>query len=256
MADFIRYHESLTAELDSIKNRIRNLVEHWGTDGEWKEAALRTVLRRHLPGSALVGRGFVVARERASTQIDLLILKPGAPTLFRDGDLTIVTPEVPAAIVEAKTRIEGHAQWSEALHKLAEHGRLCNQVAGNKPWLGVFAYEGDKGQADNILEAICEAREATGIPVNSVACGHELFVRYWPKGEYEPGDDPKADANRAYWRAYDLSRLAPSYFISNLVDAICNLDRDRTDYVWFAHPEGKRPRMIAEKRGEDCEPSN
>lgn|GEM_PF-6627972 len=62
MSNIKAYHESVTDELDAIKNRIRNLVTHWATDGEWKEAALRSVLRRHLPSSVFVGRGFVMGK--------------------------------------------------------------------------------------------------------------------------------------------------------------------------------------------------
>jgi hypothetical protein len=67
MPNIREYHESVTSELDAVKNRIRNLVTHWVTYGEWKESALRTVLRRHLPVGALVGRGFIVGREFSST---------------------------------------------------------------------------------------------------------------------------------------------------------------------------------------------
>ena len=49
--DYSAYHRSLTEELYSLKDRIRNLVSHWPTDGEHKEVALRSVLRRHLPQS-------------------------------------------------------------------------------------------------------------------------------------------------------------------------------------------------------------
>jgi hypothetical protein len=248
------YHESLTLELDALKNRIRNLVAHWPTDGEWKEAALRTVLRRHLPGGTLVGRGFIVGREQSSSQIDLLVLRQEKPTLFRDGELAIVTPDVPGAIVEVKTKLEGAAAWYEVVTKVAEHGKFC-KLAKNEPWFGVFAYEGNASQVDNILDAVCRVRKETGIAINCVTCGYDLFVRYWPEGQYEPGDDSVGDANREYWRAYELHRLSPSYFISNLVDAICKVDRNETDYVWFAHEGGKRPHMLAERRGEDCAPA-
>src|SRR5262245_16534154 len=98
--DFLSYHKSLTDELHSLKNRIRDIVRHWPTDGEQKEVALRTVLRRHLPESIIVGRGFIVTRDQASTQIDLLIVDGNAPTLFKDGDLMIVTPDAVRAIIE------------------------------------------------------------------------------------------------------------------------------------------------------------
>ena len=58
--DYTKYHLSVTEELYSVKDRIRNLVTHWGVDGESKEVALRSVMRRHLPQSVIVGRGFFV----------------------------------------------------------------------------------------------------------------------------------------------------------------------------------------------------
>jgi len=254
MPNFREYHESVTSELDAIKNRIRNLVTHWPTDGEWKEAALRTVLRRYLPGAAMVGRGFIVGRDHSSTQIDLFVLKQDKPTLFRDGELAIVTPDVPGAIAEVKTKLEGPAAWHEVAKKLAGHAETCKQVAKNEPWLGIFAYDGDTSQANNVLDAVCRVHQETGIAINCVTCGYDLFVRYWRAGEYETGDNSVTDAKRKYWRAYELKQLSPSYFVSNLVDAICNVDRIDTDYAWFAYQGGKRPHMLAEKRGEDCEP--
>src|SRR5262245_38550627 len=91
--DLLAFHHSISDELHAIKNRIRNLVHHWPTDGEHKEVALRNVLRRHLPQTALIGRGFVVNRKSSSTQIDILIADANKPALFRDGDLMIVTPD-------------------------------------------------------------------------------------------------------------------------------------------------------------------
>lgn len=246
---------SIAAELDAVKNRVRNLVEHWLTDGEWKEAILRAVLRRHLPIAAFVGSGFIVGRERSSTQIDLLVLKQGHPTLFREGDVAIVSAGDPAVIVEVKSEVRGEAEWQEVLLKLARNGELCRTVSNNLPWLGLFAYEGTIRQADTILEALCQIHRTTGIAVNCVASGSSLFIRYWPQGEHEAGDDPLHDNERKYWRAYDLNHLAPSYFISNLIDGVCDLNRSETDYVWFAYPDGKRQRRIAEKRCEDCEPT-
>jgi hypothetical protein len=50
-----------------------------------------------------------------------------------------------------------------------------------------------------------------------------------------------------------MPRLAPSYFISNLVDSVTSIDRDETDYAWFAHPGGKRAFVIDERALEECE---
>ena len=256
--NYLEYHKQLTRELDALKDRIRNLVTHWQTDGEWKESALRAVLRRHLPNDTFVGRGFVVGPDFSSTQLDLLVLKQGRPTLFRDGDLAIVTPEAPGAIVEVKTRLSGTEDWLDAVRAPANIGRLCrlalegisrvgdqNQRAA--PWLGVFCYEHDADQGENILDAVEEVWRKTCIPINCVCCGKDTFVRYWPKGEFEPGDDP-SDGDREYWRLYYLEDLAPSYFVGNLVDSICSVDNQQSDFAWFAYRDGKRARMISERR--------
>ncbi len=91
MPNYLEYHKSLTDELYGLKDESGILLKHWTTDGEYKEAALRTVLRRHLPSSLVVGRGFIVTEQSSSTQIDLLIADGSKPTLFREGDLMFVT---------------------------------------------------------------------------------------------------------------------------------------------------------------------
>lgn len=253
MPNFMDYHRSVTDELDALKNKIRNLVIHWPTDGEWKEAVIRTMLRRHLPPAHLVGTGFIVDRRESSRQIDILTLRPESPTLFRDGDLAIVTPDGPSAVVEVKTSPQGYATWEEVAVTLANHGRLCENIAKNHPWLGIFSFEGGYAQVRNALDALCAARRETGISINCVCIGYDYFIRFWPVGQFEPGD-PQEDAGREYWRAYDLPGLAPSYFISNMVDGICNVDREETDYAWFAHEGGKGPHKTDEQSAEDCNP--
>ena len=127
MPNYLEYHKSLTNELHALKDRVRNLAEHWPTDGEYKEAALRTVLRRHLPESLIVGRGFVVTENSGSTQIDLLIVDGNKPTLFRDGDLMFVTPDCVRAVIEVKTTLPSSADVEDCAIKLAEVGNLCRE---------------------------------------------------------------------------------------------------------------------------------
>lgn len=230
-----------------MKNRVRNLVTHWPSDGEWREAVLRSMLRRHIPAGAFVGRGFVVGRDESSTQIDILILRRDKPALFSEGDFAIVAPDAPGAIAEVKTKVVGEDAWYQVIHKLAKNGRLCRRVGENGPWLGTLSYEGSAAHHGVVLQALSRVYRETGIAVNCITAGSDLFVRYWTPGERELGDDGAPDPHRACWRAYDLSNLSPSYFISNLIDGIWPLDRSQTDYVWFALPEGKRSRMLAEQ---------
>ena len=141
--DYEKYHLSVTEELYSLKDRIRNLVTHWATDGESKEVALRSVLRRHLPESVIVGRGFVVGPDSSSTQIDILIVDASKPTLFKDGDLLIVTPDAVVGVIEVKTKLRSEAEFKEAITKLTTIGaRKGSSKKGVKPILQCWNQRG------------------------------------------------------------------------------------------------------------------
>lgn len=254
------FHKTLTAELLAIKDRFRNLVRyttqdtddegtrteksHWLTDGEWKESALRTVLRRHLAGP--VGRGFVIDVKDSTTQIDILIPKPSHPFVFRDGDLFVLTADSAEAIIEVKTALTGK-EIDEAVMKLARIGEFCrNSLEGDdqrkaqSPWLGLFVYEeGNSNTQENVMKALEVAYKETQVAVNCVSFGMHLLFRFWERGEWEKGDNHQ-EIQEALWKAYRLTDIAPSYFIGNVVDAACQVDNPRSDYAWFAYRDGKR----------------
>ena len=43
------FQESITEELNVVKNRVRNLIgsHHWGEEGRYKEAILKCAIHRH-----------------------------------------------------------------------------------------------------------------------------------------------------------------------------------------------------------------
>lgn len=248
MPNYLEYHKSLTDELHALKNRIRNLVEnspHWPTDGEHKEAALRTVLRRHLPSSLVVGRGFIVNSTTSSTQIDLLIVDGNKPTLFREADLLFVTPDCVRAIIEVKTSLPSSAALEECATKLARVGQLCAENE-DKPWLGIFSYEGTLQQPEPLLDAVENAHNATGVAINCLAYGKDRLVRFWGRGDRERGDALDADAQNR-WRVYSVEQLASAYFIGNVVDALTKLNDRSNAFAWFPLAEGKLVHMLAER---------
>jgi hypothetical protein len=247
MPNYLEYHKSLTDELHALKDRIRNLAEHWPTDGEYKEAALRTVLRRHLPSSLVVGRGFIVTEQSSSTQIDLLIADGSKPTLFRDGDLMFVTPDCVRAVMEVKTSLPASADVEECAVKLAKIGKLCQEHGEAVPWLGIFSYEGTLQQAALLLNAVEAAYQQTGAVIDCLAYGKDRFVRFWKKGEIERGDAPEA-ANVEKWRAYLLEHLASAYFVGNVVDALSTLSRKNNAFAWYPLSDGKRVHMQDERK--------
>jgi hypothetical protein len=284
--DFLAFHRSLSEELYSLKDRIRNLVYHWPTDGEWKESALRSILRRHLPDSVCIGRGFIVTPNQGSTQIDILLIDGNRPTLFRDGDLFIVTPDVVLGAIEVKTSLRGVSQVRDALLKLSAVEKICRSVdqSNTRPsrptvapwtpalpspiinqatlrprrpgdtslntvlrriidnqttsiWTGLFIYD-DYGDGETLLEGLAAATESHRYPVRCISLGGSTFVRFW-----EQGIDCDSPEPGPVWHAYHLDRIAPSYFIGNLIDSITSVDQLSTGYAWFPMVGGKEVRL-------------
>jgi hypothetical protein len=230
--DFTSFHQSISEELYAVKDRIRNLVkQHWPTDGEHKELALKNVLSKHLPKSAIVGRGFIVTKDECSTQVDVLIVDSKKPTLFHEGDLMIVTPDAVLAVIEVKTSFSSLSKISKALTKLCEIDKLCKQGRNGSVWTGLFVFE-YSGQKEyklrNALKKIGSAHSATGCQINCVAFGHNLFWRFWGNGSVV-----KSRVNGAVWHAYEIESVAPSYFIGNLIDHISEIDNQNSSFAWF-----------------------
>lgn len=223
------YHQSITKEIYALKNRIRNLVKHWPTDGEYKEVALRTLLRRHLPASVIVGRGFIVTPNKSSTQIDILIVNANKPTLFRDGDLLIVTPDAVLGVIEVKTELSGPTDFASALTKLSKVEAMCHEITEkDSVWSGLFSFEGKIDQQESILRAVGQAHNQTGRAVNCISCGPKVFIRYW-----DAGDRVNSPVQGPVWHSYELPDVAPSYFMGNLVDWISAIDNKTTGFAWF-----------------------
>jgi hypothetical protein len=247
---YLEFHLSLTAELYSIRDRMKYLVRHRLTSGEHRESALRMMLRRHLPPSLVVGRGFVVTKEDSSEQIDILVVDGTRPCLYRDGDLIIVTPDLVRAIVEVKTTcaLEGRngktPQIVTDLMKLAEKGRLCEQVmrankADFKIWTGFFVYDDANQPFQRVLEAIATARHETGHCLNGVSFGKRSFFRYWSQAEIAEGAIGGYEGSPC-WHAYGFEQdIAASYFIGNLIDAVSQVDRTESSFAWFPLIGGK-----------------
>jgi hypothetical protein len=233
--NFQAFHKSITEELFSIRDRVRNLVQHWPSDGAFKEIALRAVLRRHLPASVAVGSGFIVTQGSSSTQIDILIIDSRKPTLFQDGDLFIVTPDAVLGVIEVKTSLSSVPKIAEALAKLSEVERMCHHETGrDRVWSGLFIYDSNNSQLKNLIAAAGQAFQQTFRPINCISCGKNFFVRYWPEGT-----DVCSPIDRKVWHAYELSGVAPSYFIGNLIDSISPIDNDTASFAWFPELGGK-----------------
>lgn len=243
------YHESLNAEFDALKDRVRHLIagNHWPSDGEYKEGVLQKILVRHLPDNLRVGRGFVCFSDKSvSTQIDVLITDKSKPTLFKEDDFVIVTPDCVKAIIEVKSNrkdaVKGLKTLSNNIGKIRE--------AGNNGCLaGLFAYTVEKDPIystekdliySTILTPLQEKSEGNEThSVNFVSIGQHAFFRFWKHGERSGN----VDIQNAQWRGYHLKDLARAYFVSNI---ICETTEYPTgfDHFWFPAEGGKERTFI------------
>ncbi|WP_139794241.1 DUF6602 domain-containing protein [Chromobacterium violaceum] len=90
-------------ELQSLSERIRNLIRHTGTVGTYRENLLQTLLQKHLPERYHVATGFIHGCPR---QLDVLIYdRIDYAPLFREGDLVVVPSESVRAVIEVKTNL-------------------------------------------------------------------------------------------------------------------------------------------------------
>lgn len=254
-----RHFESLSKELVAIKSRVRHLISdedynHWQTDGEWKESALRTVLNRHLPSSVEALRGFVLTEESVSTQIDVLLYDNSKPVLFRDGNLVFVTPDATLGIIEVKSSVNSPQELNGYLSKLSDNAELTvNSNLGGYPHVnffsGLFAYENDLGNEDRsgILHSLAQsAEEDYHRIVNHVTIGASTFARFWD-------ESPESNTTGQYrkWHLYELQNLAFGYFISNVIHSVSDKSVSMNRALYFPEEgkEGDRVGMYPLKTG-------
>jgi len=222
------YFQSLTLELKALQNRVRNFIEdaQWQTDGEWKETVIRSFLRRNLPSTVEVGRGFVLTPSGCSTQQDVLIFKSSSPLLFRDGDLVFITPDALVAAFEIKSRVDA-SRLTEAVEKLTATIRLLALPSRLDRMFGLFAFESTVAPA-KIHEIIHHAADADVNHVIDLLClGDSHLIRF---------------ANRG-WSAYELPRTAPAYFLHNVIDHVCPESVRDNVALWFP-PPGKEEYIV------------
>jgi hypothetical protein len=234
------YFESLTGELRSLKNRIKHFISdaHWQSDGEWKESILRSVLRRYLPNTTDIGKGFIITKEGPSTQIDILIYDTTKPILFRDGDFVLVTPDATLGVIEVKTRVSRN-DLSDVLEKIAAIAKLHRkQPTVTIPFFGLFSYEDSDFDMHFALQTISDIFVGFAVtPIHILSFGESKFIRFW---DCDPMNHRKPVSR---WHAYELEGKAPAYFLHNAIAFTCRQSVNENDELWFPR-EGKEPHLI------------
>jgi len=237
MPDYTEHARQISQLIQASRDKVRALSQHWPTDGAHREEVLRTILRERLPARFSVEKGFVVAPEGTSGQIDILIVDRDKPLVGRGAAGEVfATPDAVFAVIEVKSTLEGIAHYRGAFEQLAANAAMCEPHC----WIGLFVMEGAKessffdGPDDTILAALADVARRTEKRIQAVSVGSSLFLRYWTNSSSEAGGVVAGPA----WHSYFMLELAPAYFIGNLVAHLTSLP-ERYAAVWFPIPDGK-----------------
>ena len=210
MPNYLEYQKSISKELLSIKDRVRDFIDdhHWGEDGRYKEIILSHVLRQHLPKAVSIGTGFVVNNAQITRQIDIIVYRDNYPLMFKQDDFIIAPAECVLGIIEVKSKVT-----TQTAQKTIQIAASNGKIIGRKIFNGIFAFEGqnlkyDNGTLTNVLT------EGEGL-VDNICFGKDIFIKYWDAGK--PLQNP-CDKNS--YAVYRIDDTAFGYFISNLVEDI------------------------------------
>lgn len=230
------YHKNIGKELWYARDKIRNLIgkKHYLSDGEHKEAVLRSALRKVVPNVFQIKRGFVHYGDSASKQIDIILIDGHSPTLFMDGDLVVVMPEAVRALIEVKT---SHKNLNKEVCKFAREVENIRSKAIRPIWSGFFVFEHRNLAPADALN--CLRDSANGVSSGCIDCfvwGRNNFIKFWNRGNLigSPEDGP-------VFHYYELHELSYAYFISNLIVHLANLPAQE-ERNWFPIPGGKETR--------------
>lgn len=241
------FHQSVTKELNLIKDRVRNLIgdAHWGEEGRYKEAIVKNIFKKFLPANISLGTGFILKNsdiiygERSSLsvskQIDIIVYDNSYPLLFSEGEFIVVSPKDVKAIIEVKTSIN-NSIIGETIDKANFNGTFLKEDCFNG--LLVFNKYRSQPNSDSKLTGTFKTKlEDTlclnGVKLNHICFGTDTFIKYWPK-KYS-----KSNPRRECFSLYSIEDLSFTYFLSNLIHNIC--DDKVEERLWYLYPlpEGK-----------------
>lgn len=234
------FHISTAKELLAIKDRVRSLINHWGEDGRYKEAILKTMIQRFLPEKYKIGTGFVIKQtpnrgeHNSSKQIDLLIYDTSYPILFKESDFVILTPDSVMGIIEVKANLQNQ-NLNNVLEKANKNGEFIYQGKSNtnSPFFnGIFSFDGYQNLAPDSIKTTLQ-RVNTHFEtkvnyhqfiVNHISFNKHWFYKYWTQ-EFGSGEETNY--------IYKINDLSFSFFISNLMDYVGGSSVIQNSNLWY-----------------------
>ncbi|EOD9428777.1 DUF6602 domain-containing protein [Vibrio harveyi] len=237
----VDFHKTTTKELLAIKDRVRYLINHWGEDGRYQEAVLKSVIERFLPERYCITSGFVIKQtttsenHEASKQIDIIIYDRDYPVLFKEGDFAIVTADSVEAIIEVKANLKNQ-QPEKVIRKANEIGQFVFNAKSNKEkrlFNGIFSYAGHErlniSNSQTLQSHITNADNTTQndpkhkkFKVNHISFNKDHFYKFWDQNRASDGS-----------YLYEIDDLSFSYFISNLIAHLQRTSVNSNNKLWF-----------------------
>ena len=239
--DVPAYLRSLGDEMLALRDRVRNLISaaHWQTDGEWKESVVRQMLRRSLPPTVQVSKGFVICDEVVSSQIDILVHRAESPVVYRDGDLVILTPDAVVAMLEVKTTVTKR-EFVGAVTKLGSDIALVRKSPNSRALAGLISFDVTGSVSSKWMSEAAADLPHSNFALNIAALGNDKFIRYWPLTPESP--------TRQYncWHGYDVTSRSFGYFLHNVVEASNPESVRRNNSLWYPSggKEGSRSWVV------------
>lgn len=230
--DTQKFQESITQELNTIKDRVRNLIgnKHWGEDGRYKEVILRNVLKRFLPQNISIGTGFILNEQKnISKQMDIIIYDNTYPIFFQEGDF-IITPEHNVkGVIEVKSNITS-SNIKNILNKFTlSIDEIFKKPQSEKLFLGIFSY--DENVSIELLQEVLKY----DYKINHITLGTNYFIKRWKAKDRKKLveiENPSMNTPNDFYNIYEINNLSYSYFISNAIAQICKI-KNKGSWVYF-----------------------
>ncbi|WP_411824670.1 DUF6602 domain-containing protein [Leptospira sp. 'Mane'] len=223
------FYQSLAEEVYSLKERFRLITSdgtHYLTDGEIKEAIIRSKLRYFLPENIHVGRGFIITENSISPQIDILIYKNTSPIIFKENELVIIPKDEVIGIIEVKSKISDNNDFHESIKQLKKQASILQSrdefLISNDFFIGLFIYENDMPNLLNQSNDHSINMLGNFPEINHLCIGKNIFIKRWQK------------ENSNSFSVYEKKGEALGYFLFNAI-SILTKRQFNAEYnnLWF-----------------------
>jgi hypothetical protein len=235
--DTIKCLQSWADELLSRADRVRNLIgdAHWLSDGHHKEELVRDFLRRHLPPSLRVTRGFICPAAEASAvspEVDILVSDAeGELPWFVEGGLAIVAPSAARAQLHVKTEF-GPSELADVFAGTFRVHESCgSELRPFSLWSGaIFFARSNYANADACSTALSTAvRKYIGEPADlrrTRFLPDCIAIIDGPVALLTHPSPSETGVERLNLKMFECDRLAAAVLLSHFYDSVAERGRN------------------------------